>query len=145
MKPLSLLCVLLGTILIGCLGICPDDCPGVVGKNGKFYCNSCYARDDGTKVRYHFKDFRYYQAVCNDPWGPIEQDSLAYKLFLIEDYLKGEGIINYGGLMNPDFRVTSVPDSLCDSCACLTGIVFGVSVADGYTDQMLDLGFFEED
>jgi hypothetical protein len=29
---------------------CTDDCPGVCGCNGKFYCNACQANRDGTDV-----------------------------------------------------------------------------------------------
>ena len=29
---------------------CPDNCPGVIGCNGKIYCNSCYALREGIKV-----------------------------------------------------------------------------------------------
>jgi len=31
--------------------ICPMDCPGVVGCDGKNYCNECIARTKGIKVR----------------------------------------------------------------------------------------------
>jgi len=30
--------------------ICPDDCIGVIGCDGKTYCNSCYALRQGIKV-----------------------------------------------------------------------------------------------
>jgi hypothetical protein len=30
--------------------ICPDNCPGVIGCDGKTYCNSCYAVRLGIKV-----------------------------------------------------------------------------------------------
>ena len=29
---------------------CTDDCPGVCGCNGKFYCNACQANRDGTDI-----------------------------------------------------------------------------------------------
>jgi len=29
---------------------CTDDCPGVCGCNGKFYCNPCQAHRDGTDI-----------------------------------------------------------------------------------------------
>lgn len=31
-------------------GICQDDCPGVVGCDGKTYCNECYAGREGISV-----------------------------------------------------------------------------------------------
>jgi hypothetical protein len=30
--------------------VCTDDCPGVCGCNGKFYCNACLANRDGTDI-----------------------------------------------------------------------------------------------
>lgn len=30
--------------------ICPDNCPGVIGCDGKTYCNSCYALREGIIV-----------------------------------------------------------------------------------------------
>ena len=30
--------------------ICPDNCPGVIGCDGKTYCNGCYALREGIKV-----------------------------------------------------------------------------------------------
>jgi len=30
--------------------ICPDNCPGVVGCDGKTYCNACYALREGIRV-----------------------------------------------------------------------------------------------
>jgi hypothetical protein len=31
-------------------GICPQDCPGVCGCDGKTYCNECIANSQGIKV-----------------------------------------------------------------------------------------------
>ena len=30
--------------------ICPDNCPGVVGCDGKTYCNCCYASREGIRI-----------------------------------------------------------------------------------------------
>ncbi|MBI4944872.1 MAG: hypothetical protein HY840_00565 [Bacteroidetes bacterium] len=31
--------------------LCTDDCPGVVGCDGKLYCNECYATRQGIHVK----------------------------------------------------------------------------------------------
>jgi hypothetical protein len=31
--------------------ICPDNCPGVIGCDGRTYCNACYAIRQGIKVK----------------------------------------------------------------------------------------------
>jgi hypothetical protein len=40
---------------------CPDDCPGVCGCNGKFYCNACQANRDGTDI--------HPSGTCSDAGG----------------------------------------------------------------------------
>lgn len=30
---------------------CPENCPGVIGCDGKIYCNSCYALRQGIRVK----------------------------------------------------------------------------------------------
>ena len=143
MRSILLFNILLIITLSSCLfegAGCDEDCPGVIGTNGQFYCNDCNARRDGQSVADHIEDFYWKQTQCADPWGEIDSASLIENYHLVNSYLANQDIEVY---LDTFHYYDEALDEVCEECTCLTGNVIVVYAASKKANELLALGFSE--
>lgn len=82
--------------------------------------------------------FYWNQTKCADPWNTGENDTDQRTREAVFSFLENEGV----SVIEVDYDNKSPLDSLCESCACGTGLRVIVDVTEDDEDIMEDLGFY---